>query len=104
MGKAMESFEPGQLRWRCRRGMRELDAALCAYLDHHYKDADDAEKQIFHELLALPDPELMQYVVKRRGSDPTTAEQNENTRPEGNGSDGEKFEVVLQKIRATLTP
>ena len=90
MGETKESFEPGQLRWRCRRGMRELDAALCAYLDHHYKDADDAEKQTFHELLALPDPELMQYVVKRE--------------PERQGSEDRRFEVVLKKIRATLTP
>lgn len=84
-----QAFEPGQLRWRCRRGMRELDAALIAYLDNHYTEADDAEKQAFHEMLALPDPELMQYVVSR-----TDTHQAES---------GAQFEPILEKIRATLT-
>lgn len=52
----------GKLRWRCRRGMRELDAAMLAYLDHHYKDADDDEQHQFRQLLELQDPELMGLV------------------------------------------
>ena len=84
----MGEFEPGRLRWRCRRGMRELDAALIAYLDNHYTDADDVEKQVFHELLALPDPELMRYVVRD---------------PEAQYTDsGKQFETVIKKIRTTL--
>ena len=92
--KEKTEFEPGQLRWRCRRGMRELDAALVAYLDHHYKDADDAEKQIFHELLALPDPELMQHVAQRQRTD--TPESAESIAASA------RFEVILKKIRTTL--
>lgn len=92
-------MELGQLRWRCRRGMRELDAALVAYLDHHYTDADDDEQQAFHHLLALPDPELMQYVSKGRSSLTTAAE-----RDEPDPKLGECLDAILTKIRTSLTP
>jgi antitoxin CptB len=55
-----------QLRWQCRRGMRELDELLLTYLDHHYSAADDAEKAAFHTLLALPDPELISYLLQQQ--------------------------------------
>ena len=48
----------GRLRWRCRRGMRELDEAMLAYVDHHYGAATDGERQRFEELLDWQDPEL----------------------------------------------
>jgi antitoxin CptB len=31
--------EIGKLRWRCRRGMRELDVLLSRYLDEEYRTA-----------------------------------------------------------------
>lgn len=48
----------GRLRWRCRRGMRELDEAMLAYVDHHYDAATDGERRRFEELLDWQDPEL----------------------------------------------
>ncbi len=54
--------EMKRLRWRCRRGMRELDQAMLAYLDHHYRDATDEQKQHFHSLLEMQDPEVMSLV------------------------------------------
>jgi len=51
------------LRWQCRRGMRELDELLSAYVDRGYPSASDAEKASFRELLALPDPELARYLL-----------------------------------------
>jgi antitoxin CptB len=51
------------LRWQCRRGMRELDQLLSAYVEHCYQMASDAEKASFRELLALPDPELARYLL-----------------------------------------
>lgn len=50
--------ELGRLRWRCRRGMRELDVLLVGYLDRHYRGADDLERAAFESLLELPDPTL----------------------------------------------
>lgn len=51
-----------KLRWRCRRGMRELDGAMLAYLDNHYAQASDAEKANFEALQEMQDPELFGLV------------------------------------------
>lgn len=51
-----------KLRWRCRRGMRELDEAMLAYLNHHYADASMEEKACFEQLIDLQDPELFGLV------------------------------------------
>ena len=59
-----------RLRWQCRRGMRELDQLLVAYLDRHYEDATDADKQAFQALLQLPDPELVGYLLNNQKPDP----------------------------------
>ena len=56
----------GQLRWRCRRGMRELDELLRSYLDTRYPAAGPAERQAFESLLGLTDPELRAYVLGER--------------------------------------
>ena len=50
--------QDGRLRWRCRRGMRELDQLLTGYLDSRYTIANETEKAAFRGLLELPDPEL----------------------------------------------
>ena len=52
-----------QLRWQCRRGMRELDDLLLSYLENVYPLASDADKAEFQSLLTLPDPELMGYLL-----------------------------------------
>ena len=59
-----------RLRWQCRRGMRELDQLLVAYLDNHYDAATDSDKQAFQALLALPDPELVGYLLNNQAPDP----------------------------------
>jgi antitoxin CptB len=52
-----------QLRWQCRRGMRELDILLTNYLDNDYPQSGEAQKQAFCELLALPDADLIAYLL-----------------------------------------
>ena len=54
-----------RLRWQCRRGMRELDTLLVDYLEQVYPDASDHEKASFERVLALSDPELIAYLLKR---------------------------------------
>lgn len=51
-----------KLRWRCRRGMRELDEAMLAYLENHYVEASDAERADFEALQDMQDPELFRLV------------------------------------------
>ena len=52
-----------QLRWQCRRGMRELDILLTNYLDDDYGQASEQQKDAFRKLLALPDPQLIGYLL-----------------------------------------
>lgn len=52
-----------RLRWRCRRGMRELDAVLEAFVDKHLATLDGAEMSRLEAILDLPDPELYGYLV-----------------------------------------
>jgi antitoxin CptB len=55
--------EAGRLRWRCRRGMKELDVVLERCLTELLPAADAAQRQAFSALLALPDPELAGYLL-----------------------------------------
>ncbi|HXH04400.1 MAG TPA: succinate dehydrogenase assembly factor 2 [Candidatus Competibacteraceae bacterium] len=57
--------ERSKLIWRCRRGMKELDVLLLAYLERHYDGASAAERQAFHHLLELQDPQLYAYLIGR---------------------------------------
>ena len=54
-----------RLRWRCRRGMRELDVLLTRYLDRVWPTASPAERDAFLQLVELQDPDLFGYLVGR---------------------------------------
>lgn len=62
---AEDPHELARLRWRCRRGMRELDVLLVRYLERHFASASSGERDAFRALLDLPDPELFGYLVGR---------------------------------------
>lgn len=53
----------GPLRWRQRRGMKELDVLLERYYDRHYETADAGEQAAFARLLDHEDPEIWLWVV-----------------------------------------
>lgn len=58
-----------RLRWRCRRGMKELDLVLLGYLEGPWRAADAAQRRAFEELLALSDPEIMALLTGRFTAD-----------------------------------
>lgn len=63
-----------RLRWRCRRGMRELDVVLQRYLDEMYPHAPEREQQAFEALLEQQDPQLLGFLMGReQPSDPDQA-------------------------------
>lgn len=62
-----EDSELRRLRWRCRRGMRELDQLLERYLDRRWKQASDAERGLFLRLLDCEDDRLWRWFL---GYDP----------------------------------
>ena len=59
---AVSDADLGRLRWRCRRGMKELDVLLLAYLPVHI-DAPADDQAAFEALLDLPDPDLYRLVL-----------------------------------------
>jgi antitoxin CptB len=63
----------GRLRWRCRRGMRELDVVLQRYLERCYPGAAPAEQRAFERLLELQDPQLLAYLMRQDVPDPELA-------------------------------
>jgi antitoxin CptB len=53
----------GRLRWRARRGTRELDRLLGAWLDRRYAGADEARRADFDALLGEADPDLWDWLT-----------------------------------------
>ena len=58
----MPSEELRRLRWRCRRGMLELDLVLQDFLDHQYVALSTNERAAFQRLLSLSDTALISYL------------------------------------------
>ena len=58
-----------QLRWRCRRGMRELDMLLLNYVESHYAEADAIEQAAFRKLLTVPDPDILALLTGKLEAD-----------------------------------
>ncbi|GAB3733761.1 succinate dehydrogenase assembly factor 2 [Luteimonas pelagia] len=55
--------EVRRLRWRCRRGMRELDQLLEHWLDTEWTDASDATRGDFLRLLDCEDDRLWRWFM-----------------------------------------
>jgi len=60
-----EDTELRRLRWRCRRGMRELDQLMLRYLDQRWATADADERAQFERLLASEDDALWRWCMGR---------------------------------------
>ena len=76
-----------RVRWRARRGLLELDIVLGRFIEAHYEQLDDAEKQAFETLLDMPDNPLWDMIAGRaeRGAQEAT---------------GIEQQALLEKIRA----
>jgi antitoxin CptB len=61
----IENPEIKRLRWRCRRGMRELDQLMLRYLDQRWTTADDLERSNFLMLLDTEDDKLWRWFMGR---------------------------------------
>lgn len=51
-----------RVRWRCRRGLMELEIILDRFLQAHYATLSAAEHAAFNELLAYQDADLWSLV------------------------------------------
>jgi antitoxin CptB len=55
-----------RVRWRCRRGLLELDLVLQRFVDEYYAKLGDAERRQFETLLDLSDNELWDMIARRK--------------------------------------
>lgn len=51
-----------RIRWRCRRGLLELDVVLKDFLEQRYDGLTPSEQAAFEKLLAVEDETLWAYV------------------------------------------
>lgn len=51
------------MRWRCRRGMLELDIVLQRFIDNHYEQLDEHQLELFEMLLSLSDHDLWNIII-----------------------------------------
>ena len=58
-----DEAELRRLRWRCRRGMRELDQLLERWLDRAWRDSPTAERALFLQLLDTEDDMLWSWFL-----------------------------------------
>lgn len=62
--------ELSRLRWRCRRGMLELDLLLNTFLDKEYASLTILQSELFETLLDYPDQVLFDLLMdKMQASD-----------------------------------
>lgn len=61
----MKSKEFERARWRCRRGMLELDIILQRFMDVYYCQLSADELQQFDRLLSLSDNDLWDLICAR---------------------------------------
>lgn len=57
--------ERNRLRWKCRRGMLELDLILLRFVDSHYQHLNKEQQQLFAQLLDEQDPQLFQWLLRK---------------------------------------
>lgn len=58
------SLEERKVIYRARRGLKELDVYFDPYVKNHYLTADPAEKQMFADLVAQEDPDLLDWFME----------------------------------------
>lgn len=52
-----------RIRWRSRRGMRELDQVFERYLDHLWPRDSEAQRAVFLRLLDCEDDKLWRWIM-----------------------------------------
>ena len=65
-GEKNSMKELERARWRCRRGLLELDIVLQRFMDRHYSQLSDKDLQQFSTLLDLSDNDLWDMVTSRK--------------------------------------
>lgn len=65
-----QSSDDSSLRWRCRRGMLELDIMLNEFLDKSYNSITEQQRELFDQMLDYPDQLLFDlFLANIKSSD-----------------------------------
>ena len=54
--------ERDRIRWRCRRGLLELDLVLDSFIRAHLESMPPTELELFHRLLDAADNDLWDWI------------------------------------------
>jgi antitoxin CptB len=73
-----------KLRWKSRKGIRELDILLQNYLDIHYSSLDSLHKKLFEEILEIDTYDLLNAIS-------------------GKSSYNEKYESIITQLSKLST-
>ena len=73
-----------KLRWKSRKGIRELDILLQNYLDIHYSSLDSVDKKLFEEVLEIDTYDLLNAIS-------------------GKSSYNEKYESIITQLSKLST-
>jgi antitoxin CptB len=63
-----------RLRWRCRRGLLELDLVLERFVGGHYAALDADARRAFDALLDMPDAVLWDMITARSDAPQSAAQ------------------------------
>ncbi len=66
---AEKSIPVGRLRWRCRRGTKELDRMLGGFLEEDYAQAPIELQKAFIALLEVQDPDIYDWLMGAKAPD-----------------------------------
>ena len=73
-----------KLRWKSRKGIRELHILLQNYLDTHYSSLDSLDKKLFEEILEIDTYDLLNAIS-------------------GKSSYNEKYESIITQLSKLST-
>lgn len=55
--------ERSRLLWHCRRGIREMDILFREFIDQHYDQLNEDDKQSFSKLLDEADLDILNWIM-----------------------------------------
>tara|TARA_Y100001970_G_C13869246_1_gene668171 strand:- start:383 stop:649 length:267 start_codon:yes stop_codon:yes gene_type:complete len=61
-----------RIKWRCRRGTKELDYLLLSYFENHYLNANTKDQESFKKILSEQDPTIIEYFANPKGISDTS--------------------------------
>ena len=58
-----------EVRWKCRKGIREVDILLSKYMEEIYQDLTDEQQKIFIEFIQQDTYEILDILVNNKSFD-----------------------------------